>query len=449
MFSRGAWPAAARPLSVLVLLHGATGVDLCVFVALHHALSSRRIVSVYAVLALTGCSQEEHLEADPGVSPFYPGPSDPKIASAKTEKNADQGQRPPGADSAKGTTVAGGPERSPGIDSRFGTNEVERLLRVALRAAQKGDPDGAADLLDKVLAIEPINREALAGRASVALKQANAATAVGDRAAAVEKADSLVRALMRAYDSLKPHEVDFIKRVLYAKLKVLVEKGQFDQAMISLKEASDLGFDPFVRVENDASMAALRATPQYKAGLKADEDARLAAARARTNGLPVPSPEVPFKFTLSNLDGKKVSLRDFKGKVVVMDLWGTWCEPCREALPGLIALHKRWNAKGLEVVGVSFEKEAGTESEAQEMVKNFVRQAGIPYTCLMGEVDFLKQVPGWTAFPTTVVLDRAGKVRMIVTENTKGTIDFIGDVVRVLVAEPAVAPKPAAPAKKA
>ena len=58
----------------------------------------------------------------------------------------------------------------------FGTNEVERQLRVALRTAQKGDPLVAAELLDKVLAIEPVNREALLGRASLALKQANAAS---------------------------------------------------------------------------------------------------------------------------------------------------------------------------------------------------------------------------------------------------------------------------------
>ena len=89
--------------------------------------------------------------------------------------------------------------------------------------------------------------------------------------------------------------------------------------------------------------------------------------------------------------------------------------------PGLIALYKRCHADGLELVGLSYEKEAGTEAEARETVKKFVREAGIPYVCLMGETDVLKQIPGWQGFPTTVIVDRAGRVRVLITENTKTT----------------------------
>ena len=391
-------------------------------------------------LALIGCSQEEPLQPDPGVSPFYPAPS-AATASTGTEKNAGPaGEGQGGADPGMETSVAADSK----IDARFGTNDVERQLRVALRTAQKGDSSGAAEILDKILAIEPIHREALLNRASLALKQANATPSIDDQAVAVDKAVGLVRSLMHAYDTLKPHEADFIKRAFYAKAKVLVQQKKIDEAMIPLKEMNDMGFDPLARVESDPSMAALRATPQYKSALKADEDARLAIARVRTNGLPLPKQELPFQFALFDLDGKKVSLSDFKGKVVIIDFWGTWCGPCREAIPGLISLYNRWHARGLEIVGLSYEKEGGTESQVQEQVRQFVREASIPYTCLIGDQDTLKQVPGFQGFPTTVVVDRAGKVRVIVTQNEKNTADFIADAARVLLAEPATKPGTAA-----
>jgi thiol-disulfide isomerase/thioredoxin len=404
------------------------------------------IVCGWAASALTGCSQEENLEPDPGASPFYPGRAEPKTASRDQATGAESSNGASTALSEKGGTASPAPVDSPKIDARFGTNEVERQLRIALRTAQKGDPAVAGELLDRVLAIEPINREALLGRAALAFDQSLTAKSVEDRAAAIDKAIEFVRALLRAYDTLKPHEQDVVKRVFYAKLKVLVEQGRFDQAVSSLKEVNELGFDAFGKVESDKTMEPLRSSPQYQAALKADEDTRLAQARDRTKGLQAPPADARFNFTLSDVDGKKVSLSDFKGKVVVADFWGSWCAPCRDAIPGLISLYKRRHAQGLEVVGLSYEKDAESEAQAKEMIKKFVKEVGVPYQCLLGDVDTLKQVPDFKGFPTTVIIDRAGKVRVFITENTTTTLENISDLVRILLAEPA--PTADATAKK-
>jgi thiol-disulfide isomerase/thioredoxin len=406
---------------------------------------SLTLVYGWALLALAGCGEEAPLEPDPGASPFYPGPSDAKAAAAQAEQNLGSGLNQSKTKVAINGPVAERTGASDSIDTRFGTNDVEKRLRIALRTAQK-DPAAAAEQLDRLLAIEPIHREALFGRASLALEQSKTAKLPAERAAHDEKAVQLVRALTRAYDNPKPHEKELFARVLYRKTQILVEKGRVDEAVAAVKEAADLGFDAFGKVASDPSMASLQVTTQFQAAQKADDDLKLAKSRERVKKMLDTSPDIRFEFTLPDLSGKKVSLRDFKGKVVLLDFWGTWCGPCREAIPRLIELYKKRHASGLEIIGLSYERDASTESEAVEMVKKFVESNGVPYPCLLGDEATIKQVPGFRGFPTSVIVDRAGKVRLLITENTAQTVELITDAVRVLLAEPV--PDGAATAKK-
>ena len=70
------------------------------------------------------------------------------------------------------------------------------------------------------------------------------------------------------------------------------------------------------------------------------------------------------------------------------------------------------------------------------MVERFVRQSGLPYPCLIGDDSVLQQIPNFRAFPTTLVLDSAGKVRLLITENDGHSMELIEDVVHVLLFEP-------------
>jgi thiol-disulfide isomerase/thioredoxin len=381
---------------------------------------------------LFGCSQEqEPLPLDPGASPFFPG--SPHAAEAQKSANAIQ-SRPaleggqPDERKNKGEPAS--------LNTTLGANEVERQLRLAQRAIRDGNLAEARAMLDRVLAAEPINREALYRRASLELDSFNRSSALSDRLAAIAQAGALARSILRANEVLKNQEIEVVGRILYAEIEARLLEGRVDQALAALKNANDLGFNAVQRVEDDKSMAPLRSSPQYAATKQAIEEASLSQARQRVKGVLDQAPKFALDFALPDPDGKKISSADFRGKVVLVDFWGTWCGPCRQSIPALIALYKRHHPHGLEIIGLNYEQEAPTEADARELVRQAVKQIGIPYPCLMGDEKTKDRVPGFAGFPTSVLLDRSGKVRLLVTGYDEKALQQIADAIIVLLREP-------------
>jgi thiol-disulfide isomerase/thioredoxin len=383
-----------------------------------------------------GCSQEEEkLTPDPGASPFYPGPAAQKAAPTGAGASASQAAASvePDSSSAQTATVE---------------NDVVRELRLALRSGQKGDLATALKLMDHVLEVEPLNREALAGRTALAIDQARAQTSLADRAASIDKAGALMRTLFRVYERQTPGERQLFGQVLFNQVRTRAEQSRIDDAIAILKEANETGIDLYAPVEADKSLEAFRKTGQYRDAFKARNARILAAAHSRVDDVLSQHFAFPYSFTLSDIDGNQVSLADFKGKVVVVDYWGTWCGPCRETIPHLIDLYRTHREHGFEIIGLCYEQGIESEAEARAKLKPFVKENGITYPCLIGDEATIKQLPKFSGFPTTVVLDRTGKVRYFVTENQQNTIIVIKDIVEVLLAEPAAPAPAAADAKK-
>lgn len=107
-------------------------------------------------------------------------------------------------------------------------------------------------------------------------------------------------------------------------------------------------------------------------------------------------------FTLPDLNGRPVSLSSFRGKVVVLDFWATWCPPCKREIPDFIALQSTYGAKGLQVVGIALDEPTA--------VKSFAAQSRMNYPVLLGTDDIARLYGGITGIPTTFIIDRTGKI---------------------------------------
>lgn len=120
-------------------------------------------------------------------------------------------------------------------------------------------------------------------------------------------------------------------------------------------------------------------------------------------------PLFEFSFETVDIYGEPFDLDAHKGQVVIVDFWGTWCPPCRDEIPSFIRLHEKYAEQGLVIVGVTFEQ--ASPDQAQRIVQKFASAHGIPYRLVLGEDDIYEQVPGLQALPTTLFLDRQGRVR--------------------------------------
>ena len=130
------------------------------------------------------------------------------------------------------------------------------------------------------------------------------------------------------------------------------------------------------------------------------------ATAAKDAGKPAPD------FTLKDLDGKDLSLSEYKGKVVLVNFWATWCEPCRFEIPWLIEMQQKYGPKGFTVVGVAM------DDEGRSIVAPWVQKerfdvngtkSQMNYPIVIGNDAAADKFGGLLGYPTSVLISRDGK----------------------------------------
>ena len=129
----------------------------------------------------------------------------------------------------------------------------------------------------------------------------------------------------------------------------------------------------------------------------------------------------PFRFSFPDLEGRMLSDQDprFRGKVVLVDIFGTWCPTCHDAAPVLVQLYRDYHPRGLEIVGLAYEVSGDTAVDGGQ-VRLYRRKFRIPFPLLLAGINDADaaaatqpQLKGFTSFPTTIFVGRDGRVRQI------------------------------------
>ncbi len=114
------------------------------------------------------------------------------------------------------------------------------------------------------------------------------------------------------------------------------------------------------------------------------------------------------QLTLKDINGHAFKLSDYKGKVVLLNFWATWCPPCRTEIPDLIKLQRQYGKRGLQVIGITYPPQSLSE------VRSFSRKLKINYHIVIGTKATKTLFTTAETLPMTVVIDREGVVREMI-----------------------------------
>jgi thiol-disulfide isomerase/thioredoxin len=123
--------------------------------------------------------------------------------------------------------------------------------------------------------------------------------------------------------------------------------------------------------------------------------------------LSAPKKESPAELNLTDLEGKKVHLKDYRAKIVVLNFWATWCGPCKDEMPMLVEIEKEWAPKGVVFIGASLD-----DKKTVKAIPEFMQKYRIDYPVWTGATgDDLDKLKMGEAVPDTAFIDESSSMR--------------------------------------
>jgi cytochrome c biogenesis protein CcmG, thiol:disulfide interchange protein DsbE len=133
-------------------------------------------------------------------------------------------------------------------------------------------------------------------------------------------------------------------------------------------------------------------------------------------------------FSLTDLAGNKLRLSDYRGRVVLLDFWATWCDPCKREIPHFVEMQSRYGPQGLQVIGISMDDD-------EKLAREFQEQFKMNYPVAMGSAQLASQYGGILGLPITYLIDRQGRIATRHVGATEAAV-FEGEIKKLLTSAP-------------
>lgn len=165
------------------------------------------------------------------------------------------------------------------------------------------------------------------------------------------------------------------------------------------------------------------------------DDASTAAVANRNEAKNTASAPISEKLAqgeFKNLDGSTFNIAERHGKVLLVNMWATWCGPCRGEMPELVRMQEEHRGQGFEVIGLN------VDDESVEAINDFAQEMKLNYTLAWADMDlqveFLK-MSGFDGIPQSFIIDRDGRLRAIFKGAAPGDVKKMGEIVSQIVSE--------------